>query len=896
MGQRKNKLLMTSVIAMAMGAALFAPASFAQEDEEAVQENVIVTGVRGQPRTVTDSPVPVDVLSSEELENVPFTDANDIIRTLVPSYSLSRQPISDGGTFIRPAQLRGMPTDKTLVLVNGHRRHRAALVQIGGSGTQGPDIATIPAIALANVQVLRDGAAALYGSDAIAGVINFILKDNADGATITAETGQYYEGDGFQFVAAANLGVPLGENGFANFSIERSTSDATSRGAEYCESWACVDPNDPRFLTGGSFDTNIAGYDPATFAAGLPDANIGFGDVVQPWGQPNAEALRGFVNAGYDLSPTTSLYAFANYSKSEADGSFFYRYPGNGTIENLRLQDGSVWSPLFFFPGGFTPRFFGEVIDYSGVAGIQGEFFEGFTYDFSARLGHNEVQYTLANTVNPSLGNMSPTRFNPGDLINEEMQLQADFAYDIDVASMASPLTFAFGASYMDESYELVGGAPASYTAGPYATPDPWDLCSPAYTPTAAGAGVVGLDCANYTTADSDNDGIEDDGIPGLDPVYQVVGVGSNGFPGYSPAFSGEYTRDSYALYADLSGDVTDRLFLQGALRFEDYSDFDSELVWKVAGQFDLTETMGLRGSVGTGFRAPTPGQQGTTNVSTRLPNGFPVATGLFPAGGTIAQALGATPLGPEKSTNYTLGWTGSFGDLSLTVDFYQIELEDRVNAISTQDVSADPGAGQAYTNYLALVGAGVAGAESIGGVFYFQNAFDTTTRGVDIVSTYSTSFTEGSSTSFTGSVNFNQTELDDVAIGGLFNAESTFDFENGEPEWRGVFSVLHEAGPWTFLGRASYYGEYDNSDSGGGQTPTSLVQNFSPEVLVDLEASYQISDSVRLSLGARNVFDEYPDAADPAIGDSCCGRVYRSDSSVDWQGGYYYLKLRADL
>ncbi|WP_022693383.1 TonB-dependent receptor plug domain-containing protein [Ponticaulis koreensis] len=877
MGQRNNKLLMTSVIAMAMGAALFAPASLAQEDEEAVQENVIVTGVRGQPRTVTDSPVPVDVLSSEELENVPFTDANDIIRTLVPSYSLSRQPISDGGTFVRPAQLRGMPTDKTLVLVNGHRRHRAALVQIGGSGTQGPDIATIPAIALANVQVLRDGAAALYGSDAIAGVINFILKDDAEGATITAETGQYYEGDGFQFVTAANFGVPLGENGFANFSIERSTSDATSRGAEYCESWACVDPNDPRFLTGGSFDTTLAGYDPATFAAGLPDANIGFGDVVQPWGQPSSEALRGFVNAGYDLDEYTSLYAFASYSKSSADGSFFYRYPGNGTIENLRLQDGSLWSPLSFFPGGFTPRFFGDVIDYSGVVGIEGEWFDGFSYDISGRLGHNEIQYTLANTVNPSLGNMSPTRFNPGDLINEEFQLQADFAYDLEFASLASPLTLAFGGSFMDESYELVGGDPASYQTGPYATPDPWGFCN-AGAPTAAGLAVIAngstLNCADTS-----------------DPVYQVVGVGSNGFPGYSPAFSGEYTRDSYAAYVDLSGDVTDRLFLQGAIRFEDYSDFDSELVWKVAGQFDLTETMGLRGSVGTGFRAPTPGQQGTTNVSTRLPNGFPVATGLFPAGGTIAQALGASPLGPETSTNYAFGFTGGWGDLSLTVDYYRIELEDRVNAISTRDVSNDPGAGTAYQNYLALAGAGVAGAESIGGVFYFQNAFDTITQGVDIVGTYNTSFTEGSSTAFTASVNYNQTEFDGSAS--VFNAEDTFDFENGQPEWRGVFSVLHEAGPWTFLGRANYYGEYDNSDSGGA---TGLIQNFSPEVLVDVEASYQISDAVRLSLGARNVFDEYPDAADPAIGDSCCGRIYRSDSVVDWQGGYYYLKLRADL
>ncbi|MAI90578.1 TonB-dependent siderophore receptor [Ponticaulis sp.] len=873
MGQRINKFLMTSVIALTVGAAAYQPA-FAQEEEEAVQENVIVTGVRGQPRTVTDSPVPVDVLSGEELDNVPYTDANDIIRTLVPSYSLTRQPISDGGTFIRPASLRGMPTDKTLVLVNGHRRHRAALVQIGGSGTQGPDIATIPAVALANVQVLRDGAAALYGSDAIAGVINFILKEDSEGFTLTSEVGQYYEGDGFNFVTSANIGMGIGENGFANFSFEVSESEATSRGEQYCESWACVDVNDPAF---GGFRTDLAGYDEAAFIAGLDDANIGPGDVVQPWGQPNSNAVRMFLNTGYDINATTSLYGFANYSHSEADGSFFYRYPGNGTIENIRLEDGSVWSPLYFFPGGFTPRFFGEVIDYSAVGGIEGEFAPGFGYDISARFGHNEVQYTLMNTVNPSLGNESPTSFHPGDLINEEMQLQADFYKELDFG-LGSPLTFAFGASYMDESYELVGGNPESYESGPYATQDPWGFCD-AGAPTAAGLAVI----ANGSTLDCADDD---------DPVYQVVGVGSNGFPGYSPEFSGEYTRDSYAFYADLSGDVTDRLFLQGALRFEDYSDFDSELVWKVAGQFDVTDAIGIRGSVGTGFRAPTPGQQGTTNVSTRLPNGFPVATGLFPAGGPIAQALGATELGPEKSTNYTLGVTGSFGNASITFDMYQIELEDRVNAISTQDVSSDPSAGTAYDNYLALVGAGVAGAESIGGVFYFQNAFDTTTTGFDLVGTYNIPWESGASTSMTASINYNETELGDIAIGGLFNAESTFDFENADPNWRGVFSVQHETGPWTFLARANYYGSYENSN-----TNVVDVQEFSPVVQFDFEAAYQVNDIVRVSLGARNAFDQYPDEANYAlIGDNCCGRVYRSDSAVDWQGGYYYFKLKADL
>ncbi len=881
MGQKYKGLLLTSVFALTMGSIVSMPAVAQDAETEAVQEKVIITGVRGKARAVTDSPVPVDVIGSDELEAVPFTDANDIIKTLVPSYSISRQPISDGGTFVRPATLRGMPTDKTLVLVNSKRRHRAALVQIGGSGTQGPDIATIPAIALANVEVLRDGAAAIYGSDAIAGVINFILKEDTDGATLTAETGKYYEGDGFSFTTAGNFGVGIGDAGFVNVSVEYSTSDATSRGTEYCESWACVDPTNPAF---GGFNTDIAGYDPATFIAGLPDANIGYGDVVQPWGQPNTEAFRTFVNAGYDISDTMELYAFGNYSKSTADGGFFYRYPGNGTIENIRLQDGSVWSPLYFFPGGFSPRFFGEVIDYSTVGGLRGEFSEGFTYDISGRFGHNEIQYTLMNTVNPSMGEASPTSFHPGDLINEEFQLQADFTKEFAVGGLAGPLVAGFGASYMDESYELVGGDPASFAAGPYATPDPYGFCSGG-APTSAGLAVIAngssLDCA-----DSD------------DPVYQVVGVGSNGFPGYSPEFSGEYTRDSYALYGELSADVTDKLFLQGALRFEDYSDFDSELVWKVAGQFDLTDTMGIRGSVGTGFRAPTPGQQGTTNVSTRLPNGLPVATGLFPAGGTIAGALGAVPLKPEKSTNYTFGFTGNWDKFSLTIDFYQIDLEDRVNAISTKDVSSDPAqddptvSDDPYDNYLALVAAGVSGAESIGGVFYFQNAFDTKTKGVDIVATYNTSFFEGTSTSFTGSVNYNKTEFDSDPSA-LFNAEDTFDFENGDPNWRGVFTVKHAMGPWNFLARANYYGEYENSDSGGA---TGNIQKFGSTLMFDLEAAYDLSDAVTLSFGARNAFDEYPDKADPSIGDSCCGRVYRSDSVVDWQGGYYYLKFKADL
>jgi iron complex outermembrane receptor protein len=505
------------------------------------------------------------------------------------------------------------------------------------------------------------------------------------------------------------------------------------------------------------------------------------------------------------------------------------------------------------------------------LGGIRGEMFDGITYDLSGRLGHSEIQYTLANTINPSLGPDTPTSFRPGDLINEEIQFQADFSKEFEVEGLDSPLLFAFGASFLDETYELVEGSPESYEAGPFAGPDPFGFCD-AMAPTAAGLAVI----ANGSTLDCGDSS---------DPVYRVVGVGSNGFPGYSPAFSDDYTRDSYAIYGDLSADVTDKLFLQGALRFEDYSDFGSEVVWKVAGNYKINDMIGLRASIGTGFRAPTPGQQGTTNVSTRLPNGFPVATGLFPASGSVAQALGATPLEPETSENYTLGITSSIDDFTLTVDFYQIDLADRVNSISTQSVSSDPTAGAAYDNFLALQVAGVAGAESIGGVFYFTNAFDTSTQGVDFVVTYSKEWANGQSTALTGSVNYNKTEFDSD-VDSLFNAESQFDFLNGLPNWRGVFTATHKIGDLSLLGRANYYGSYENSNGGGTVTQ---VQEFDGEVLFDIEASYAIDENVTVTFGARNVFDEYP--ALGTIGETCCGRLYRSDSIVDWQGGYYYGK-----
>ncbi|MEX0739001.1 MAG: TonB-dependent receptor [Pseudohongiella sp.] len=862
--RRPLSLFVASIIA---GLSITATDNLAAQDntEESVLEEVIVTGARGRPRTVSDSPVPIDVFDAETIESVSFTDTNDVLKTLVPSYNVSRNPISDGSTFIRPASLRGMPTDKTLVLVNSKRRHRAALVSIGGSGTQGPDVATIPSIALKSVEVLRDGAAAQYGSDAIAGVINFILKDSADGASFSVDTGQFSESDGQQYTVQGNIGFPLGANGFVNVSGEISQADATSRAEQYCESWFCLDPGNPVY-------DPTAGYTQYSEDPTYMAAVAAMGDEVQPWGQPNTEAQRFFLNSELPLANGSTLYAFGNYSSSEADGPFFYRYPGNGTIEDLREQDGTIYSPLEKFPGGFTPRFFGEVTDYSFVGGYRGELGNGFMYDLSARTGESKVDYTLRNTINPSQGPDSPTSFRPGALTNEEMQLQADFSFEFE-AGLAGPALFAFGTSYMDEAYIISQGELDSYEAGPYAVSDPWGFCNDDGTPTATGLGVIASG-SSLNCADPD------------DAAFTVVGVGANGFPGYSPEFSDNYERDSFAVYSDVSADVTDNLFMQAALRYEDYSDFGGELVGKVAGRLAITDTFGIRSSFGTGFRAPTPGQQGTTNVSTRLPDGFPVATGLFPASGPVARALGATDLKPETSENFTLGFTADIGDLSLTADMYRIDVDDRVYSVSTRPVSTDPTSGAAYDNYLALAGANVAGAETIGGVFYFTNAFDTRTEGVDLVATLPVFWDSGASTTFTASLNYNTSEFASDPSAFL-NEENQRDFENYDPSWRGVLSARHSIGAFTLMARANLYGSYENFNA--GQT-----QEFDPTALIDLEGQYQINDMLRLTLGGRNVFDQYPEK--DSIGDYCCGRLYSSGTAVSWQGAYYYARLNASF
>lgn len=773
-------------------------------------EEIVVTGTRVAGRTATESLSPVDVFSNQEIVQQGATDTNDIIRTLVPSFNVSRNAISDGSTFVRPPTLRGLPPDQTLVLVNGKRRHRSALVQLGGgalaAGAQAPDLAQIPGIAIQRLEVLRDGASAQYGSDAIAGVINIQLKDASEGGSASLQYGSTYEGDGDSMRAQANVGLPLGPDGFFNVSAEYTDAEPTNRGVQH------------------------------------PLAPAGAPDPVMNWGDPNSESKRLFVNSGIDLTESQSIFLFGNYGETKVDGSFFYRPPTtthavNGpTIPVPGDPDGFRF--IEFFPLGFTPRFFGDIKDASIVGGFDHELESGFRYELSAGFGRSQIDYSLKNTVNPSLGPDSPTEFFVGRLVQEETNLNADFAYPIEIG-LASPLNFAFGAEWRRELYEIGPGDPASYAVGPYAS---------------------FIDLAT--------------GEPAALPV------GSNGYPGFRPEDSGEFKRDNYAVYIDTETDVTDALTLGVAARYEDFDFFGDKINWKVSGRYELTDWLAVRSSVNTGFRVPTPGQSQTSSVQTTFlaGNPNPVARGTYPAASIVAEYFGAEPLKPEESFNVAAGFVADLpGDISLTVDYYNIKVEDRIALSGDFEPTA--------ADQAALAALGVPGANTLGLVNYFTNAFDTRTQGVDVVA--NTSYDLGSgSLSLTAAVNYNKTkvtERDETVIDDTRMA----DLEEQLPEWRGNLTGVYTVGPMSFLTRASYFDSWTDTATYG--------RSFGSEWVFDVEGSYTFNDFVTVSVGVQNLFDAYPDKLAPdADGTFSSGQVYPDTSPIGYNGGFWYARITA--
>ena len=810
-------------------------------------EKIAVVGTRSAPRSIGDSPVPIDIIGGEELEKSGNTDMLELLKGAVPSFNVHQNPISDAASLVRPANLRGLPSDSTLILLNGKRRHRASVIAfLGGGindGAQGADISVIPSIALKQVEVLRDGAAAQYGSDAIAGVMNFQLKDASEGGKFEVRHGQYYEGDGDTTQISGNVGLPFTDNGFANLSFQYKTADATSRSEQRPDAAALS-------------------------AAGVPEVS----SLAQVWGAPEVDDdISIFGNFGLELTNDSEFYMFGNYSERDVRGGFYYRNPHtrpgvysndggetllvadltedmSGNCPTIAIDDNVLDNPDYIsgvannpdcfafnetIPGGFTPNFGGNITDTSLTIGTKGMFtggfFKGAFYDLSGTVGLNESRYFIYDTVNASLGADSPRDFSPG----KYEQLEKNFNFDLSKGfdfDLAYDVNIAGGLEWHEETFTVISGDEASFTAGPL--------------------------------------------------TEQGFGIGSNGFPGFKPSDAGEYTRRNYAAYVDIEAPFTEDFLMGLAVRFEDYDSFGTTTNYKVMAQYHVTEDLNVRGSVSTGFRAPTVGQANVSNVQTNLSDGVLQDSALLPPTNPIAVQLGGTELEPEESQSYTLGAVYTIGDLFLTLDYYNIEVDDRISQSEKIVLSQD--------DKDTLEAAGVPNAQSYAQVSFFTNDFDTTTQGIDLVANYTADMLGGSST-FSLAYNWNETEVTKFSdITGEFKVKR---LEEDLPNHRATLTWAQQWESISLFTRANYYGEYQGVHVDYDAT----AETADAAVTIDAEITYFLNESVSFSVGAQNLFDQDAEKLDfedrTGIPNNNWGGQYYETSPYGINGGFYYAK-----
>ncbi len=872
MDTMKKFLLGTSCVAMA--AVLPTVAASAQDNASADDgglaiEEVVVTGSRRAARSAADTPAPVDVISGDQFANQGDGDMSNLLRTVVPSYNVNAQPISDAATLVRPANLRGLAPDQTLVLLNGKRRHRAAVIAfLGGGisdGAQGPDISVIPAIALKQVDVLRDGAAAQYGSDAIAGVMNFVLRDDAEGGTVEAKWGQTFEGDGDQRMFAANIGLPLGPDGFANFSAEWREQDPTSRSVQRDDALGLI----------ADGNTNVR----------QPYAQI--------WGQPEVrDDWKVFLNAGLNTG-SGEAYMFGNYAEREVEGGFFFRNPDTRSGVNVsgtqrlvgdmtpddgitcpgginfnegEATTGTVVDPIIvgadnedallaqvfadpncfvfneMFPGGFTPQFGGKLNDAAIALGYRGEMESGLAYDISMHVGRNQADFFINNTVNPSLGSATPNNFELGSYIQLEKNFNADLSYPIDVG-FYSDLNVAAGFEWREEQFEARIGQVESWETGVLAEP--------------------------FALENDVGDIIEG---------TQGFGIGANGFSGFSPQVAGTWDRSNIAFYVDMEADVTENLILGAALRWEDFSDFGSTTNFKISGLYKVTDSFRIRGSISSGFRAPTVGQQQVVNISTvfeEVDGRLQLAQrGTIPPTNPVSVSKGAQPLGPEKSDAFTLGMAWDVGAASITVDYFNIKVSDRISQSATQILTA--------AERQALLDSGVSFAADLAAFRYYINDFDTRTQGIDVVATIPLDLFDSGSSNIAVAGNYTKTEV----LGGGIDELRQDQLENNLPKTRFNATFTHNEDNWRMLARVNYFGKYTERhlDSFG------LPVFAGSEITLDAEIGYNVMENLEVVVGANNLFDNYPDA-NPWAG--VAGAAYPVTAPMGFNGGMYYVRAR---
>jgi iron complex outermembrane receptor protein len=827
--------------AMLLAGTLIAAPAWAQDATdtaaaglETSEDTIVVTGTRAVGRTIADSPVPIDVLSSEALGQTGFTETNRALNQLVPSFNFPQPAITDGTDVVRPATLRGLSPDQTLVLINGKRRHTTALLNINGSvgrGSAAVDINLIPSIAIGRVEVLRDGAAAQYGSDAIAGVLNFQLSDIREGGRFTATYGYYdsrvndieeftglalgangqpvlapdanrngngdifgttttgkdrHVTDGNTLTLAGIVGVPLGAEGHLTVAAEYQDRDPTNR----------------------------TGYDPRRqydrIAGAIDPRELDFNRLSHRYGDPRTDDMKLFVNSALPLGEAAEVYAFGSYGFRDGTSAAFYR---------LATDPRNVQS---IHPNGFLPLINTELEDLSGTAGVRGELGGGFNYDLSGSTAKNDFDFFISNTLNRSFGPTSPTGFDSGGLRYRQSMVNLDLSKEIAIGFVQS-LTAAVGLEYRKESFRIRPGTPGSYQGGTF-----------------GGAS------------------------------------GAQGFPGFAPVIGGQRVdqkrdRDNISAYAELDAEVSDAFTVQVAGRYEDYSDFGSDINGKVAARFEPIDGIAVRGAVSTGFRAPSLQQQFFAASATNNVGGVLLETVTLPVDNPIAVALGATPLDPETSISYSAGVVFSaVPRLNVTVDVYQVSVDDRV--VVTENLTANRAAtatnpGRAIAQIL-----DAAGFTSTNAARFFVNGVDTRTRGLDAVATYRLPETGFGSFSATAGFNYNKTRLDRIlaapgplaAVPGvvLFGRQEQIRLTQGQPRTK-----INLGLDWDFdwLGATARTNRYGKVLAAGADQFGDV--ELQPKWITDLEVRGELNDRFELAVGANNVFDVYPTKTPTGLG-----------------------------
>lgn len=868
------------------------------DDEQALSE-VIVIGSRSAGRTKLESAVPVDVLDvSKLLTTAPQTNLNQMLNYVAPSFTSNTQTISDGTDHIDPAALRGLGPDQVLVLVNGKRRHTSSLVNVNGTfgrGNVGTDLNALPASAIKRIEVLRDGAAAQYGSDAIAGVINLVMKDNVNKLSAQFTTGAYVsEGsnfltggmDGESYDLGLNYGLPLGKKGgYINFTGNFEHRNWTSRMKELTgqlynayngiERLAVANNIDPSRMTIDDIRNLAPGLsyltsDQQAFIQNMPEDSLR-NISISPLGIDATDAelaargldrtdfnmrvgqsqLRGgkfFMNMEVPVSDNATVYAFGGVSNRDGLATGFYRLP----------HQNRTYTPAY--PNGFLPEIHTDVNDQSMAIGIRG-LVSGWEADFSNTFGRNSFNYAVQNSNNATLQNSTPFEFDAGGFAFWQNTTNFDLRrYSEDILS---GLNVAFGAEYRLENYQILAGSLNSYAS--------YDKNGEVVTPT----------------------------TPSSDLVTDFFGRGRPGgaqvFPGFQLANELNQYRNSVAGYFDIEADLTEAFLVSFATRFENYSDFGSTTNFKLASRFKITDDWSIRGAFSTGFRAPSLHQIYFNSTSTLFVDGVPNEVGTFSNNSRIARILGIPELKEETSTSFSAGITGRIPDanLTLTVDAFQVDIDDRV--VLTGTFAPSNGSTDAQKAELAFLFA-QANATSAN---FFANSIDTRSRGIDVVVTHEARFSGGVlSTSLAGTFSKNeqvgavQTSEELKGLESIYFDETSRIFlEKAVPRTKVNLTFNLSMGKFSAFLRNVYFGEVTEA--------TNTVANqqvFSGKIVTDLSVGYGLTKDLRLSIGANNLLDIYPDENIPANQGAGQFIYSRRSQQFGFQGRYLFARVAFNL